>query len=84
MQNLLCRTLAQFLDQSLVLIGLIGISVGIAIALLSRRIARVAKHKNEINEKDKVYVSLKIIGLIFVVAGFVLIAIDIIMYIVAS
>jgi len=82
MQNLLGRTLMQFLNQPLVLISLIVISVGISIALLSRRIARVVRHKNEISENDKVYVTLKIIGLMLVVAGFALIATDIILYII--
>ncbi|NCB48506.1 MAG: hypothetical protein EOM55_02660 [Clostridia bacterium] len=81
MQNLLGRNLAQFLDEPLVFIGLIVISVGIAIALLSRRIARVAKHKNKIKEDDKVYVTFKIIGLMLVIAGFILVGTDIIMYI---
>lgn len=81
MQNLLGRTLMQFLSQPLVLTSLILISVGIAIALLSRRLARVYRQKNEIKESDKIYVTLKIIGLLLVIAGFALITADIIMYI---
>ncbi len=84
MQNLLGRSLAQFLDEPLVFIGLIVISVGIAIALISRRIARVVKQRNEIKENDKVYVTFKIIGLIIVLAGFVLISVDIISYILVN
>lgn len=84
MQNFLGRTLSQFLDQPLVLISLIFISVGIAVALLSRRVARVARQKNEIKETDKVYVTLKIIGLIMVISGFALITADILIYILAK
>lgn len=81
MQNLLGRTLMQFLSQPLVLTSLILISVGIAVALLSRRLTRVYRQKNEIKESDKIYVTLKIVGLLLVIAGFALITADIIMYI---
>jgi uncharacterized protein YjeT (DUF2065 family) len=81
MEFMLCRTLTQFLSEPLAIVGLILLSVGIAIAFLSRRIARVARQKNEISESDKVYVTFKIIGLVMVVVGFSLIIADIMIYI---
>lgn len=81
MQYLLGRTLAQFLNEPLALIALIIISVGVSLALLARRITRVARQKNDISETDKMYLTLKIIGLLMVVVGFVFITADIILYI---
>lgn len=81
MQHLLGRTLAQFLNEPLALIALIIISVGVSLALLARRITRVARQKNNVSETDKVYITLKIIGLLMVVVGFVFITADVILYI---
>ncbi len=82
MFNLLGVSLIQFLKQPLTLTGCLLLVVGISTAFLARRIARVARKSNNIPNNDKVYVALKIIGLLFVVAGFVCIAVHIILYIV--
>ena len=81
MNELLGVSLAQFLGKPLILIGLIFLTIGLATVILARRIARVARHSNDISKSDRVYVTFKIIGLIMMLVGFILVSIDIIMYI---
>lgn len=80
MDYLLGRTLSQFLDHPLNIIGLIFITAGIAMAILAKRVTRVAHHVDDVAEDDKLYISLKVGGLILVGIGFLLVAINVIVY----
>lgn len=82
MLNMLGVSLAQFLSNPLIIIGLILLAFGIATICLAKRITRVARQENNVNNGDRIYVAFKVIGLLLMTAGFVLIAIDIILYIV--
>ena len=81
MINLLGVSLIQFLHNPLIIVGLILLSFGIATCVLAKRITRVARQQNEIDPEDKMYTTFKIIGLLLILAGFVCIAIDIVLYI---
>ena len=82
MTNLLGVTLIQFLNQPLIIIGLILLAIGIATVTLAKRITRVARQSNNVDHNDKMYVTFKVIGLLLIVAGFICVAVDIIFYIV--
>ena len=81
MINLLGVSLVQFLHKPLIIVGLILLSIGIATCVLAKRITRVARQQNEIDPEDKMYTAFKIIGLLLILAGFVCIAVDIVLYI---
>ncbi len=83
MVNLLCRTLNQFLAEGLVIVGLAFIAIGIAVGFLSRRITRSVRQKDEIDSGDRLFLSLKITGIVFVLLGFVCIIVEIISYLIA-
>ena len=80
---LLGKTLEQFIDRPIVIIGLAFIALGVALAFLARRIARAVRHQNTIASNDKAFLVPKIMGLSIVVLGFLLIAIDVIIVFVA-
>ena len=80
MYYLLCKTLMEFIERPMVIVGLAFIIVGVALAFLARRIARAVRHNNEIDTNDKAFLFPKITGLVLVIAGFILIALDMIVY----
>lgn len=82
MFNLFGASLNQFLAKPLIVIGLILIVIGLSTVILSKRITRVARQSNKVSNSDGLYVFLKILGLLLILAGFVCISIDIVTYIV--
>ena len=82
MNNLLGRSLLDYINSPLIIVGLILLAFGLALVVLAKRIARVSAQKNEIDNDDKIYVAFKIAGILLMLAGFILISIDIIIYIV--
>ncbi len=79
--NMLGRSLAQFLSEPLVIIGLAFVILGIALVALSTRITRAVRHSNEIKSDDKVNMALKLTGLLLILAGLILISIYVVIYI---
>lgn len=78
---LLGRTFWQFISESpVIIIGLALISLGIAIGFLSRRITRAVRNKNDVNSDDKLFLTLKIVGIALVIIGFICIMTSLIVY----
>lgn len=77
---LLGRTLQQFLQEGLVIVGIALIAVGVAVGFLARRITRAVRQNNEVSSQDKLFLALKITGMVLVLAGFVCIGVEIIIY----
>lgn len=48
-----------------VIVALVFAVVGLALAILANRIARAVRKSNEIDDKDPVLISFKVIGLVF-------------------
>ena len=69
-----------FIERPMVIVGLSLIIVGVALAFLARRIARAVRHSNVVESNDKAFLIPKITGLVMVIAGFVLIAVDMILF----
>ena len=82
MFDLLGVSLIQFISRPLIAVGLILIIIGLATVILSKRITRVARQSNKVSNSDRLYVFLKILGLVLILAGFICISIDIVAYIV--
>ena len=80
MNYLICKTLMDFIERPMVIVGLSLIIVGVALAFLARRIARAVRHSNVVESNDKAFLIPKITGLVIVIAGFVLIAVDMILF----
>jgi len=80
MNYLICKTLMDFIERPMVIVGLSLIIVGVALAFLARRIARAVRHSNVVESNDKAFLIPKITGLVMVIAGFVLIAVDMILF----
>ena len=70
--GLLCiDTIMEYLSQTTVIIGVSLLVIGLAIAMLSKRITRIARKSNDIQEDDRLLLFLRVIGLLFVICGFV-------------
>ncbi len=80
MYLLLGRTLEQFLSEGLVIVGIALIAVGVAVGFLARRITRAVRQNNNIDNHDKLFLTLKITGMILILVGFLCIGIEIIIY----
>lgn len=59
------KTVTKRLQLPNVLAGMIFAMVGLAITILARRIARAVRKTNNIGDNDKLMISLKVIGLVF-------------------
>jgi len=71
--GLLCiDTIMEYLSQTTVIIGVSLLVIGLAIAMLSKRITRMARRSNDIQEDDRLLLFLRVIGLLFVICGFVI------------
>lgn len=75
------RTIEQFLAEPLVVVGLALIVIGVSLAFLARRITRAVRENNNISSKDKLFVTLKILAMLFVIAGFVCVGVEVVLYI---
>lgn len=82
MINMLGVSLRDFLNQPLIIIGLILLAFGIATVVLAKRMTRVARQQNEVDPDDKICTTFKVVGLLLILAGFVCVAVDIIFYII--
>lgn len=72
MSNLLAFVdLMTRLHQVNVIVGIVLSAVGIALALLARRITRAIKKNQEVADDNKLFITFKAIGLILVIAGLV-------------
>lgn len=83
MYFLLGRTLEQFLSESLVIIAIALIAVGVAVGFLARRITRAVRQNNNIDNHDKLFLTLKITGMVLILVGFLCIGIEVILYLVS-
>ncbi len=64
-------SILEYLSQTTVIIGITLLIIGLAIAMLSKRIARVARKSNDVRDDDRITLVLRVIGLLFIVAGFI-------------
>ena len=80
MINLLGFSFIAFISRPVVDIGLILLVIGLVTVILAKRITRVERHSNEVSNKDRLYVMLKIIGLVIMLAGFICISVDLIIF----
>lgn len=84
MFNLLGKPLVEYLSSPLIILGLILLSIGFATIILARRITRVARQSNDIENDDGIFVTLRVIGILITVAGFVLCGLFVIYYIIGK
>lgn len=81
MNNLLGRSLMEYLHEPYMIVGLVLLSFGIATVALARRITRVARQRNDIENSDAIFCMIRIIGILLMVAGFVICGLDVIYYV---
>lgn len=67
------NTLIDFLSQELVIVGICLAAVGVAFALLAKRIAKVVRKSSEIQPTDTVMLGFKAFGLVCIVVALLLI-----------
>ncbi len=66
--------LMKVLSEMHVMMGIGLAMLGIALAILSKRIAKAIRKTNELNEDDKIVLTCKIIGLVFALVALILVA----------
>ena len=57
-----------------VMMGIILAALGIALAILSKRVARAVRKTNEIEEDDKIVLGIRVVGLVFALVALILVA----------
>ena len=67
------ENLIRRLQMPAVIVALAFAIIGVALAVLARRIARVVRKSNEIQENDSILISLKAIGLVFLFVSILII-----------
>ncbi|HJD06033.1 MAG TPA: hypothetical protein IAB72_04115 [Candidatus Onthoplasma faecipullorum] len=67
----------EFLLRYTVITGVIIAIVGTAILFMAKRITMAKRKTDEINKNDKLYITLLIVGLMFVLIGMIIIALPI-------
>ena len=64
----------EFLLRYNVLAGIVVATIGTAICMMAKRIAMAKKGQVEIDKNDSTYASIRILGIVLIVAGMILIA----------
>lgn len=71
MSMLLFVDLMTRLNQVNVIVGIVLAVVGLALAFLAKRITRAFRHNEEVADNDKLYITIKAIGLVLVLGGLI-------------
>ena len=66
--------LVKALQSMPVIMGIVLATIGIALAILSKRIAKAVRKQDELNEDDKILFEIRIAGLIFALIALILVA----------
>lgn len=74
LKMLMENQLVQALGQQEVIIGIVLATVGIALAILSKRIARAIRQTAQLEEDDKIVLGIRVVGLVFALVALVLVA----------
>ena len=67
----------EFLLRYTVITGVILAIIGVAIFMLAKRITMARRKQDEINKNDRLYITLCLIGLAFILIGMIFIALPI-------
>lgn len=70
--SLLGIELSNLLARPEMITSLILVVVGSALAILAKRITKTVRKSNDVSQDDKVLLTLKIIGLVLILFGFIL------------
>lgn len=70
---LLANSLSDFLGIELVVVGLVLAAVGFASSLLAKRITQAVRDNKQVEQNDKIMLSIKAFGLICIVIALILI-----------
>lgn len=73
--------LLTFLNQAFVIVGMALIVVGVATIVLAKRLTRVGRKTNDVSDDDKMLKTFRVLGLLVLLAGFIVIAVGIIVII---
>mgnify|MGYP003571376476 CR=1 FL=1 len=67
------NNLQNWFENPLAIVGMVALVVGLSMIFLARNIARFARKAKEVSNQDKIYVVISILGVAFVLLGFILI-----------
>ncbi len=57
-----------------VIMGIALATLGIALAILSKRVAKAVRKTSELNEDDKIVLGMRVVGLVFALVALILVA----------
>lgn len=69
MRSLILRPFSEFIQEPLILVGLIMLTVGVAVICSARNIARTVKKTRDIKSNDKAFIIPFAIGILLFLAG---------------
>lgn len=70
--GLLLNGLQEWFSNPLGIVAMVVIAIGLAMVLLARNIARFARKAKEVDNQDRIYVVISILGVIFILAGLIM------------
>ena len=75
MLNLMLESeLIKALSSKPVIMGIILAALGIALAILSKRVAKAVRKTDELEEDDQIVLGIRIVGLVFALVALILVA----------
>lgn len=71
----LLANIADWLANPLAVLGVVLASIGLATAFVARRVTKAVRHTKEIDNSDRLYVTLCLFGLVLVLVALILVAV---------
>ena len=72
---MLLEEFAKVISDPIYILAIILAAVGIACALLAKRVTKLVRKTDDVQPSDKVLIGMKLVGLALILAGFVLLMI---------
>ena len=69
---MLLESFAKVIGDPVYIVSIILASLGLAISLISKKVTKVVRKAEEVRPDDKLYIGLKVCGLVLILVGFVL------------
>ncbi|MGN1227844.1 MAG: hypothetical protein ACI4TX_04290 [Christensenellales bacterium] len=70
--GLLLNSLQDWFANPLAIVAMVIIAVGLAMILLARNIARFVRKAKEVDNQDKIFIVVSILGVILILVGFIM------------
>ena len=74
--SFMLNSLQDWFSNSIAIVGMVIIAIGLAMILLARSIARFIRKAKEVSNQDRIFVGVALSGVVLMLLGFVLLIIN--------